>query len=266
MLPWQWKNAHKKLIIWGHLVGAVLMLHLLFGCIFFLWLHHGAQHIALTMQRNVAAIPVVFSRTLSKSQTAVRTIQSSAASKNQVPKKNNSSVHKTTIVKPAPIKKKHTKPITPKKAAPKKEIKKKIAPKKEVVQKKIEPPKKELPKKAEEKVVQEPVIQAPPLAQPLPANALEEQPMAVGTVSSVNQEEAELYALVAQHWMPPVGIAVAHECEVSAEIGWQQEIKKVWISKKSGILMYDLAARKAVMQTTFPLWTRGKTVTIRFVQ
>lgn len=273
MLLWQWKNAHKKAIIWGHLVGLVLVLHLFFGCIFFLWLHHGAQHIVLSMQRNVATIPVVFSRNQLPSRSTVHTIKSSGVLQSKLPKKNTASGHKTTLAKPAPLKKKNVKPVVPKKTPPKKEIKKTVPLKKEPVPKKREAPKKEMVQKVEEKIIpevkkiiQEPIVQLPVAAQVVPAQAVVEQPLDAGELSGINQEEAELYALVAQQWTPPVGIAVAHECEVSAEIGWKQEITKVWIHKKSGILMYDLAARKAVMQTTFPLWTRGKTVTIRFVQ
>jgi hypothetical protein len=273
MLLWQWKNAHKKAIIWGHLVVLVVVLHLFFGCVFFLWLHHGAQHIVLSMQPNVATIPVVFSRNHLPSRSTVHTIKKSGALQSKVPKKNTNSVHKTTLAKPAPLKKKNFKPVVPKKTSPKKEIKKTVPLKKEPVPKKIEASKKEIVQKVEEKLIpevkkniQEPIVQLPVVAQVVPLQAVVEEPQPAGELLGINQEDAELYALVAQQWRPPVGIAVAHECEVSAEIGWKQEITKVWIHKKSGVLMYDLAARKAVMQTTFPLWTRGKTVTIRFVQ
>lgn len=271
MLLWQWKNVHKKAVIWGHLVSITLMLHILGGYIFFSWLRHGIQHVRLTMQRDVSKIPVVFGRP----HLAQSTVPTPVLPAQSMVKKGTASSLKTSIAQPNSVKKKGEKKIVQKKTSTKKKpVKKEIKktpPKKEVLQKKELSVKKEEPKKIEkkdvpviEKVIETPIVVTPVTAQSVVESVM--QPAQEETVSGVNKEEAELYALVAQQWAPPVGIAASHECEVSAEIGWNQEIIKAWVSKKSGILMYDLAARKAVMQTKFPLWTRGKTVTIRFVQ
>jgi hypothetical protein len=254
MLLWQWKNVHKKAIIWGHFAALVCILHLLLGYILFSRCRHGVQHIVLTMHRDVSTIPVTFVRQRLAIRPAMRAVQpTTMTQKKGVPKK---SEKKTLMVKPKPPKKKSTKKTAaPQKATPqKKEIKKIVPEKKEPIKK-----------------VADPVVV--PIALPAPEIPfVAAQLLEVASVESLDVQpgidaaQAELYALVAQQWAPPVGIAIDRTCEVSVEIGWNQEIIKVWMSKKSGILMYDLAARKAVMQTQFPLWTRGKTVTIQFVQ
>ena len=256
MLLWQWKNAHKKYIIWGHLAAGAFIIHLFFGFLLFFYCRYGTTHIILTMKRNVSFIPVTFSGSPMRPRRAVETIkvpvpvQKKKKSKKITPRK-------TSVVKAKPVEKKVTKKATPpKKVVEKKEIKKIVSEKKKEIQ--------EVAKPVIEKVPE--VVQQ--VAMPLPALAVQDllpQEVDAG-MQSVNYEQAELYALVAKQWTPPVGIAKDKVCEVSADIGWNQEITKVWISEKSGILMYDIAARKAVMQTQFPLWTRGKTITIRFVQ
>lgn len=256
MLLWRWKNEHKKIIIWGHLVAGAFVLHIFWGLLFFSYCRHGMTHIVLTMKKNASSIPVTFVPFQRKCSHALQSMAAptSMTKKNVHQKK--TKPRKTSVVKADQKKPAVKKVVSPKKEIVKKEIKK-VSEKKEIKKEDIKPVVQKEPE------IVQPFIERPNFTQSLaPIEAATQTPQG----DDINNEQAELYALVAKQWTPPVGIALDKVCEVSAEIGWNQEIIKVWMSAKSGILMYDIAARKAVMQTPFPAWTKGRTVTIRFVQ
>lgn len=262
MLLWQWKNGHKKIILWGHLVVGVMVLHLFLGILFFCYCRHGVAHIVLIMKKNVQAIPVTFMPYRVKKNVPSAMHIAAVTQKKNDPKKH-IVPRKATVIKTKAIEKKEIKKTVTPKAQAQKKIQKE--------EKKIIPIKKEPVKEAAKPVAKAlsdgaPRIDQVPLVsqQSMVHESIDVEP--TEDIIDTDIQQAELYALVAQQWAPPVGIAHDKVCEVSAEIGWDHKAAKIWISGKSGILMYDIAARKAVMQTKFPLWTCGKTITIRFVQ
>jgi hypothetical protein len=268
MWHWQRKNVPKKIEVWTHFFIASLIIHALLMVGFFSSGFRQAEHLILTMRKGGATVPVTLKSYTSYAQSTKTTASRAAA---------------PTVKPKAPVK-----PVQPTKMAaikPTPKAEKKVA--------KAEPPK---PKP----VVKEPEKKKTPVIEKVPeafkkATPTPPQPAENNTIPSTQtyppkdsfdndkippytQEfslqgnfanevrDSQLYTAVSRHWAPPPGIARDCSCDITVSIGYDQSVIKVEISKKSGILMYDLAARKAAMMTTFPAWTRGKTVTIRFVQ
>lgn len=64
------------------------------------------------------------------------------------------------------------------------------------------------------------------------------------------------------HWRPPVGLAPDTACVVSVRVGWDGSAQEVTIVEKSGIIVCDTAARKAVLAANYPRSTYGKQLVI----
>ena len=63
--------------------------------------------------------------------------------------------------------------------------------------------------------------------------------------------------IVAQ-WAPPPGIAPTCACKVTMLIDWTGAIKEFTVNESSGVLMYDMAAQRALTQVKMPKWAWGK--------
>jgi len=68
----------------------------------------------------------------------------------------------------------------------------------------------------------------------------------------------DLQQAVAEHWLPPAGAHAQAACEVKVVLSATGSVKEVQVIKKSGIPVYDMAARQALMQTEYPraVWNR----------
>ena len=69
-----------------------------------------------------------------------------------------------------------------------------------------------------------------------------------------------------KHWCPPVGIARDCVCELKVLVNGVGTVTKVNIEKPSGVLVYDISARSAVLAMTIPRWGWGKELMIAFNQ
>lgn len=74
--------------------------------------------------------------------------------------------------------------------------------------------------------------------------------------------EKELVA----HWKPPKGLPKDLECQIKARLGGQGKVVSCSIEKKSGVLIYDMAARTAARAMELPRWAWGKEFIIAFKQ
>jgi outer membrane biosynthesis protein TonB len=253
MWRWQRKNVPKKIELWTHFLCASLIIHalLIFG-LFSSGLRQ-AEHLMLTMRKPGSTAPVTLKSYTASTQSSKTTVSRAAAQK----------VKPKAPLKPSPPTKMAA--IKPAPQAAKKAVK-------------IEPPKpKPVAKSPEKKVAKKDIQQPPappkketnPSTQNSPSKDNFDNDTSIPSTQEFSPQEnfdAQLYTAVSRHWAPPAGIAPDCSCDITVSIGHDGSILKVEISKKSGILMYDLAARKAAMITTFPGWAYGKTVTIRFVQ
>jgi outer membrane biosynthesis protein TonB len=68
------------------------------------------------------------------------------------------------------------------------------------------------------------------------------------------------------HWQPPVGVPKDRVCELKILINWQGKATDIKILKPSGVLVYDMSTRSAVLAMNFPKWLWGKEFTINFKQ
>src|SRR5581483_9119041 len=80
------------------------------------------------------------------------------------------------------------------------------------------------------------------------------------------RRNALLQQELVKQWQPPFGVPQDAACEVSFYVDRQGITKNVSFIKKSGIMMYDISARNAVLSMKMPQWTHGKTITINFTQ
>lgn len=267
MLRWQWKNEnqnkHNDRADWVLFIVVSSVVHMVM-CITLFWSGHShGQRLLVTLQkkkgystitlREYSAPPikkttkpvVVSSAKKAPTQTDAPKAPQKQIEKTMIAKEDSKAVVKELAAKSIP------KPVKAKAAVPpvvKKNELKKEAVKKTVVEKKL----------IKKEVVQEGVDQKQPTEE-------RNEPITIAAQQD-DQRFMQLYNAIACFWAPPVGIASDSICEITITVGYDCVLKTVEITKKSGILMYDLAARKAVMQTKFPLWAAGKTITVRFEQ
>ena len=74
--------------------------------------------------------------------------------------------------------------------------------------------------------------------------------------------EQELIA----HWKPPKGLPKDLECQIKIRFTPEGKISNCELEKKSGVLIYDMAARTAAKAMMLPRWSWGKEFIIAFKQ
>lgn len=72
----------------------------------------------------------------------------------------------------------------------------------------------------------------------------------------------ELQQELTSVWHPPIVQKANPSCTVELYISWEGIIENIAIKETSGILIFDTAARKAVLDMRIPLWAKGKSITI----
>lgn len=66
-----------------------------------------------------------------------------------------------------------------------------------------------------------------------------------------------------RHWQPPVGIIGDCTCLITTQINWQGKIEDIVIDKQSGVLMFDIAARSAMLAIDLPRWSGQFNISIQ---
>ena len=269
---WLWlrKKLPKSFQLWSKLTGYVGALHLvvLFGLFF---VYKGDNHsLSFTLNRHIDLSAAVVFLPLQKragiANVAGNNQKPAQAAEQPVIKKAEEKAPKTAKAKKESSYAKATedkKATTCMATAPSKK-KAKSKPKKLVAQKKEEP-KKEIEPEPEAKKVEELL----PLA--TTADVANAQ---VGTENIQYLGQLDLEALqmhnaindeVGQHWSPPPGISKNAMCELNVIVGWDGAIN-FSIKESSGIPMYDVSVRSAMLKVAFPKQLWGKEFSIVFKQ
>jgi len=71
---------------------------------------------------------------------------------------------------------------------------------------------------------------------------------------------------LAKCWKVPIGVSHDCVCQIRAVVSWDGVVKELDVTKSSGVLMYDVAARSALYTMKMPAWSKGKSLTITFKQ
>lgn len=121
---------------------------------------------------------------------------------------------------------------------------------------------------AQEPKAEETKPEVVPSAQSLPAEALcvgRENIIYVDKETyAVLQIAQELQHAIAQCWAPPAGIASDTNCDIQVVVNAQGKVKEIVMVKKSGVAVYDMAARTALQQAVYPKLVWGRTIVVHF--
>ena len=126
-------------------------------------------------------------------------------------------------------------------------------------------------KVAEEKEIKKPAdIEKPAEIE----NKTQQEAMGDGSnIVYVGREDLEALQLqqaicseISEHWRPPRGVSKEKACIVRMLVDWQGAVKSITVEKPSGIAMYDVSVRKALLSMTVPQAAWGKELSITFKQ
>ena len=265
MLHWRRKLLRRfsrhvfwaKLLLFSSVVHAVLLF-----IVFFMYKgSYFSYRVTVSRSLSASGAPVVF-------LPLYKTIQ-------QQIKKNSSSVHTKTTKKTGP--KQTTKlaaVVKPKKKSiAKKTVQKKkrsttvAKKKKKLVVKKITK-KRTKPIKKEIKTVNKKKKNVQALTHSNRGSVPKQQePIYVGQMEMDAQwMQNEMHKEVTKKWRPPVGLSKDLVCILKVLIDWHGNTTQTTVKKPSGVLLYDISTRTAMMQLTLPSWAYGKEFTITFKQ
>lgn len=143
----------------------------------------------------------------------------------------------------------------------------KIKKEKKVLQKKVPEPVVELPEPIEEQ--EELIIPEPTAAEPEPETPLElEDDSDVIYVNSDTYQMLEvakaLQEAIGHHWAPPVGMPAQTRCQVRVTLSSDGKASDLELVEKSGIAVFDMAARTALLAADYPKSVWGKTMVVHF--
>jgi len=263
MLRWQHKNGRNR-IFWGQLCAVSGLAHaVVVVCILFVYSDR-ASHYTFTMHETVPTIPTVV--------VLAPPHKGSRVSGNAAYAPVSSVQPSTRIMVPVPQKKQEakTRKAVKKKVAKKpiatKQVQKKI-PQKAHTKPKVDSAKKvqEAPKASEKK--ETPHI--PAVAESSVTNAPAQEGQADSImISYADARTAHQYTILqhefSKHWAPPPGVADECTCRLTVCVDRAGMVNDVVVEESSGVLIFDIAARTAVLAVEWPAWARGTSITITF--
>jgi outer membrane biosynthesis protein TonB len=285
MLFYQPKNKHSFLWYFCVICG----FHIVFLVLLFFKRSTNALHISFNTQSTMADIifipststkPQIHSSQITSieneqkkiiipSSACCAVIAPASSQKKEQPK----SALKKSLPKKAPIQKEKS---VSKKILPEKEIKK--SEEKRIEKDKKEPAKlQELSKKDQinprVQEIQPKGMATQEIKQEIKMNSslIEQKENASSSIVYATPQEIEAYERtqflqqkVSEVWKPPRGLAQGLQCFVACDVNSQGKAQNITIEKTSTILMFDIAAKKAINLLEFPLWTRGSHIIITF--
>lgn len=264
---WQRKNTHNPIFSWLQLAGMIAIIHLTLLGLFFFVFKDRTSRLSLIVTPELFNREIKFTIAPSATKGAPKT-----AAKTATNGEKKASVSEKKKEQTKPVEKKQTtianKKPAEKKVAPKKGSSiKKVAEKKQIVEKKAEPVKKEAPATPEAKPVEK--KPEPPVASATDTLAhVEHHELEVNKLGlyekGLLEEFKVLHEEIVAQWAPPPGIASTCSCKITMLIDWAGVIRNFTVNESSGVLMYDIAAQKALTQVKMPKWTWGKEITITF--
>lgn len=279
MWPWQRNGEQPNRILIRRLLGVSSVGHLFLLMFIFVFYHDDASNvsrdvIAVLLDMDVTIVKVPLRKVVNKTVPVVGSKRAVAAASKAPAKK--AAPPETAVISKPKIQPKtglvKVKKELPKPAA-KEELPKPKAP---------EPPKvvKQEPKKIEEKkpeIKKEEIKELPPMKESIAPTrdiAIEQEENPVGdNVVYVGLQEYEALEIQRQiqeeaerRWKAPPGISSDVACQIVVHVGHDGVVRDITVGQKSGVLMYDVHARQAVSQMTFPRGSWGKEVVVYFKQ
>ena len=260
MLHWRRKSELKRHKLWLKLVACSFGMHLILLMMLFIGYR---DTIKLTFSMNGKSLqtksaPVTLFTLPAPKKVVTRPTRHITPRKRVAQKKIIKPVTKIAAKKPTPIKK-----TLPKKAVA--ALKPKSSPQKiakNVTHKKPVPFDKIKKNKQEIKTVNSSV------AHKHVEKKQQDQSIAFDTNQAIDNGMIEDFIVLqqelAKHWQPPVGIDRSCACAITAHIDRQGKIEDIIIDDSSGVLMFDVAARTAMLAMNLPHWTWGKSLSITF--
>lgn len=74
----------------------------------------------------------------------------------------------------------------------------------------------------------------------------------------------ELHKAIGAHWSPPVGMPDGLQCKIRVKVTSDGMVQSLEVVEKSGVAVFDMAARQALQAAEFPRAVYGKTIVIHF--
>jgi hypothetical protein len=238
-------NLHH--ILWGVIGG-----HILGVCLLLFAYGSGAQHIIVLKHAH--------------------TLRSVPHARLKIGSLHRGEHQKTAVTQKSPVQKSHTGNTTTL-SRTKKKIKKNV-PKKAAVKEKQHAPAKRKEQKISQKIVKKPEQ----IVKPMPAQAeqvsapesIKQQVASVDvTHNQVTDQEAiryqEVYAAVMRVWQPPRGIRVVKPAVLHVSVDSHGIVVNSEIIESSGVVAFDVAARRASTGVSYPRAVWSSMIVIKFM-
>ena len=166
-------------------------------------------------------------------------------------KKSSPVLKKTNVIKKYPVSKLPAKKTVSKIVAPKKFPVTKLPPKKEIVKEIIKEIIPETPKELVEPIKEQ--------------ELLDVQPLYIGRddLALLETERAIQYE-IKKYWQSPAGLAHDLVCILKVVVAASGTVKEIIMKQSSRVLMFDMAARTAVLKAQYPKATWGKEILLQF--
>jgi len=267
MLRWQHKNGRNARIWMRFLLISALLHGVLLVGILFVYSDR-VSHYALTMSATLTPAATVVVLAPSKGGTSANAVQSArqvAVSQpttqiiKQIPPKKSPPVAKKAVKK----KKKMAAPVQ------KKPVKKSPA----VEKKKPKVPEKKAPelKKVEDTQIKKSVVPEQQKAANIPPSENSLAAVPPSDTIAIAYADARLvhqYTVLQQelskHWAPPPGVGDDCMCQLTVCLDRAGVVEDVRIEQSSGVLIFDIAARSALLAMQWPVWALASSITITF--
>lgn len=269
MLRWQRKNVNVRNVrIWTTFIGLSCILHaVVLGLLLLMSYRYRTSDYTFTLRHMADAGPVVVVLRPVSSTSAHGVQKTSADTSKSVAVPAQCTQPAATTVRSVAVKPVARKKIVPKKQRKKVDTKKnKVQPRTEKKQL-IKPPTKPVElAKPQERVSQKVAETVAPVPQQAAATAFEISPgMQVAYADARHMEQyMQLQQELAKQWAPPPGVADECACTLVAQVGASGVLDDIQIKEPSGVLMFDISARSALMAISWPRWAWASSVTITF--
>jgi outer membrane biosynthesis protein TonB len=117
-------------------------------------------------------------------------------------------------------------------------------------------------KKLEQKIVEEPPVQKK--AETQESEVVDEPIYVTADAYQLIGIARELQTAIAEHWAPPAGMPSGLLCQVRVTVNQEGKATQLEVLEKSGVAVFDMAARTALLAIEYPPAVRGKTVVVDF--
>lgn len=262
MLRWQHENVRNSRAVWAHCMLVSAVLHGIALCLLLFVYSDRISHYVLTMSSSLPCSSAVV--VLAPASTLPAARAAGNGGKSVASKQPSTHIVKAGVLKKSP-------PVA------QKLIKKKKLATAQTVKKK---PQKIKPKPAQkkQKIVEKPIAvakpvneesssSAPPIAQAdksVPVEPGSETVAIAYTDARLAHQYIVLQQEVSKQWAPPPGVSDETTAKLTVVIDRAGAVQDVRVEESSGVLIFDITARSALLAVVWPVWTWGASITITF--